>query len=82
MNVVTGANVFQAKKGTEERPEYLKAVQAAFQNGTQAVFEVKVYTELTDPADPESGTLAGGKAVISEVLERPGYYTVDRKSVV
>ena len=77
MNVVTGANVFQAKKGTEERPEYLKAVQAAFQNGTQAVFEVKVYTELTDPADPESGTLAGGKAVISEVLERPGYYTVE-----
>lgn len=76
LKVTTGANVFQAKKGTEERPEYLEAVQAAFQGGSNAVFEVKVYTELKNPAEPESGTLAGGEAVVSPVLERPGYYTV------
>lgn len=76
MNVTTGANVFRAKKGTKEQPEYLEAVQAAYQNGSDTVFEVKVYTELADPADPESGALAGGKAVVSETLERPGYYTV------
>lgn len=76
MKVTAGANVFQAKKGTEERPEYLEAVQAAYQGGSDTVFEVKVYTELTDPAEPESGVPAFGKAVVSEPLERPGYYTV------
>lgn len=76
MKVTTGANVFQAKKGTEERPEYLEAVQAAYQSGSNAAFEVKIYTELTNPADPESGALAFGKAVVSETLERPGYGTV------
>lgn len=56
MKVTTGANVFQAKAGTEDAPESLKAVQAAFQSGTNAVYEVKVYTDLDDPFDPESGT--------------------------
>ncbi len=77
MKVTTGANIFTAEKGTEGSPEYLTAVQAAFQNGTDSRYEVSVYTDLTDPADPESGTLATPEPVVAGPFELPGYYTAD-----
>lgn len=73
MNVTSGANVFEAKKGSENGTEWLKAVNVAFL-GDNATCQVKVYTDLTDASQPDSGTLSAEKT--TGILERPGYYTV------
>lgn len=73
MNVTNGANVFEAKKGSENGTEWLKAVNVAF-SGENVTCHVKVYTDLTDVSQPESGTLSAEKT--TGILERPGYYTV------
>ena len=73
MNVTSGANVFEAKKGSENGTEWLKAVNVAFL-GENVTCHVKVYTNLTDISQPDSGTLSAEKT--TDVLERPGYYTV------
>lgn len=73
MNVTSGANVFEAKKGSENGTEWLKAVNVAFL-GENVTCHVKVYTNLTDVSQPDSGTLSAEKT--TGVLERPGYYTV------
>lgn len=66
------SNVFMAKKGDEQHNEYVKAVNVATY-GYNLNCQVKVYTNLTDPTNPESGTLSASG---ERVLEYGGYHTI------
>lgn len=66
------ANVFEAKKGGEGKSEYVKAVNVGVQ-GKDVNCTVKVYVNIADGSNPESGTLAGeGTAT----FDYQGYRTV------
>ena len=66
------SNVFMAKKGDEQHNEYVKAVNVATY-GYDLNCQVKVYTNLTDPKNPESGTLSASG---ERILEYGGYHTI------
>ncbi len=66
------SNVFLAKKGDDKHNEYVKAVNVATY-GYNLNCRVNVYTDLTDPGNPESGTLS---AVGERTFEYGGYHTV------
>ena len=66
------SNVFKAKKGDEQHNEYVKAVNVATY-GYNLNCQVKVYTNLTDPKNPESGTLSASG---EKILEYGGYHTI------
>ena len=66
------SNVFKAKKGDEQHNEYVKAVNVATY-GYDLNCQVKVYTNLTDPKNPESGTLSASG---ERILEYGGYHTI------
>lgn len=66
------SNVFMAKKGDEQHNEYVKAVNVATY-GYNLNCQVKVYTNLTDPKNPESGTLSASG---ERILEYGGYHTI------
>lgn len=66
------SNVFMAKKSNNTHNEYVKAVNVATYGHNQTC-QVKVYTNLTNPEDPESGILtASGE----RVLDYGGYHTI------
>ena len=66
------ANVFMAKKGDNTHNEYVKAVNVATY-GYNLTCKVQVYTGLTDPKNPESGTLSASG---ERVLDYGGYHTI------
>lgn len=67
-NVSAGANVFSSDTG-----ETLRAVGVwTLEPGTR--LDIRVYTGLSDPADPESGALALEQR---EQIANAGWYTVD-----
>lgn len=66
------ANVFEAKKGSEQGAELVSAVNAGFE-GKNVTLRVKVYKNLRDASDPTGGVLAAEEEVF---LECAGYYTV------
>ncbi len=66
------ANIFKAKKGSATHDEYIKAVNVATY-GYNLTCKVEVYTNLTDPTNPESGTLTSSG---ERVLEYGGYHTI------
>lgn len=66
------ANVFMAKKGDNTHNEYVKAVNVATY-GYNLTCKVQVYTDLTDPKNPESGTLSASG---ERVLDYGGYHTI------
>ena len=66
------SNVFKAKKGDEQHNEYVQAVNVATY-GYNLNCQVKVYTNLTDPKNPESGTLSASG---ERILEYGGYHTI------
>ena len=68
------ANVYQAKKGTADQAEYLKAVNVGFV-GNDVEVTVQVYTDLTSsgPAQVEKGTLAAQK---TQTFKYGGYNTI------
>lgn len=66
------SNVFKAKKGDEQHNEYVKAINVATY-GYDLNCQVKVYTNLTDPKNPESGTLSASG---ERILEYGGYHTI------
>lgn len=66
------SNVFMAKKGDEKHNEYVKAVNVATY-GYNLTCKVQVYTNLTDPDNPESGTLSASG---ERVLDYGGYHTI------
>ena len=66
------SNVFMAKKGGKKHNEYVKAVNVATY-GYNLTCQVKVYTNLTDPENPESGTLSSSG---ERFLEYGGYHTI------
>ena len=66
------SNVFMAKKSNNKNNEYVKAVNVATY-GYNLTCQVKIYTNLTDPENPESGTLT---AFGERVLEYGGYHTI------
>lgn len=66
------SNVFKAKKGDEQHNEYVKAVNVATY-GYNLNCQVKVYTNLTDPKNPESGILSASG---ERILEYGGYHTI------
>lgn len=66
------SNVFKAKKGDEQHNEYVKAVNVATY-GYNLNCQVKVYTNLTDPKNPESGALSASG---ERILEYGGYHTI------
>lgn len=66
------SNVFMAKKGDNKHDEYVKAVNVATY-GYNINCQVKVYTNLTDTNNPESGTLS---ATGNRVFEYGGYHTI------
>ena len=66
------SNIFQAKKSDDTHNEYVKAVNVATY-GDNLTCTVKVYTNLTDPKAPESGTLSASG---ERVLDYEGYHTI------
>lgn len=50
------ANVFQAKQVADVGSETLKAVSLTFSKNAGVEYQVEIYTDLTDAADPLSGT--------------------------
>ena len=66
------ANVFMAKKGDNTHNEYVKAVNVATY-GYNLTCKVQVYTNLSDPKNPESGTLSASG---ERVLDYGGYHTI------
>ena len=66
------SNVFVAKKGDEKLDEYVKAVNVATY-GYNLTCKVQVYTDLTDPENPESGTLSASG---ERILDYGGYHTI------
>ena len=66
------SNVFIAKKGDKKHNEYVKAVNVATY-GYNLTCKVKVYTNLTDHDNPESGVLS---ATGERVLDYGGYHTI------
>lgn len=75
------ANVFEAKKGTEDEPEYIKAVNVAI-NGKAVTCNAEIYTDLQDTQDildisnisPQKGKLSASKTAF---FEHSGYYTIE-----
>lgn len=72
------ANIYEGKKSTSTKDEYLKAVNIAFacKNTTATV---SIYTNLTDSSNPESGEL---KATKSQTFEHAGYRTIELDDLV
>ena len=66
------SNVFVAKKGDKTHNEFVNAVNVATY-GYNINCNVKVYTNLTDPNNPESGTLSASG---NRVLNYGGYHTI------
>lgn len=66
------SNVFMAKKGDSKHNEYVKAINVSTY-GYNLNCQVKVYTNLTDPKNPESGTLSASG---ERRLEYGGYHTI------
>lgn len=66
------SNVFMAKKSDNTHNEYVKAVNVATY-GYNLTCKVQVYTNLTDPKNPESGTLSASG---ERVLDYGGYHTI------
>lgn len=71
-NINTAANIFEAKKGTEDLQEQLTAVSVGLKNKNTAC-TVEVYTDLTDETDPTGGTLAATGKIS---CEHAGIYTI------
>ena len=69
---IYGANIFEIK-ANDGKNESLEAVSFETYNTTNADYEIKVYRDLTDEKDPESGTLCG---LASGNTQTNGYYTV------
>ena len=68
------ANVFEAKKGTSEKPEYLEAINVGF-TGYNVDVTVKVYTDLPGwgPTSIEKGTLVASQ---TKTFSYGGYQTL------
>lgn len=66
------SNIFVAKKGDKTHNEFVKAVNIATY-GYNITCDVKVYTNLTDPNNPESGILSASG---NRVLNYGGYHTI------
>lgn len=68
------ANVFEAKKGTSEKPEYLEAINVGF-TGYNVDVTVKVYTNLPGwgPTSIEKGTLVASQ---TKTFSYGGYQTL------
>lgn len=68
------ANVFEAKKGTSEKPEYLEAINVGF-TGYNVDVTVKVYTDLPGwgPTSIEKGTLVASQ---TKTFPYGGYQTL------
>lgn len=68
------ANVFEAKKGTNEKPEYLEAINVGF-TGFNVDVNVKVYANLPGwgPTSIEKGTLVASQ---TKTFAYGGYQTI------
>lgn len=68
------ANVFEAKKGTSEKPEYLEAINVGF-TGYNVDVNVKVYANLPGwgPTSIEKGTLVANQ---TKTFAYGGYQTI------
>ena len=68
------ANVFEAKKGTSEKPEYLEAINVGF-TGYNVDVTVKVYTDLPEwgPTSIEKGTQVASQ---TKTFSYGGYQTI------
>lgn len=68
------ANVYEAKKGTDEKEEYVEAVNVGFV-GNDVNVKIKVYTDLSGwgQTSVEKGTLAAEKA---QTFKHGGYNTI------
>ncbi|MCI8980524.1 MAG: C1 family peptidase [Clostridia bacterium] len=75
------ANVFEAKMGTDDAPEYIKAVNVAV-NGKAVTCEAEVYTDLQEEQNiqdisnisPQKGKLSAKETAF---FEHSGYYTIE-----
>lgn len=77
-NSITAANVFTTKANEWEE---LKAVSFSVPNQAQVGYTVKIYTNLTDASNPESGTLVSS-ATTTGTTSYAGSYTVKLKNSV
>ena len=74
------ANVYEAKKGTDEKEEYVEAVNVGF-IGNDVNVKIKVYTNLSGwgQTSVEKGTLAAEKA---QTFKYGGYNTIKLDNTV
>lgn len=59
INAKKACEIFESKKGSAEKTEYLKAVNIGF-IGKNVTAKVDIYVDLADESNPETGTKAGG----------------------
>lgn len=71
MKTAEAANIFEAKKGTAEKEEFITAVNVGI-DGENTTCTIEVYTD-TERYNPVSGTLS---AVATENFEYAGYHTI------
>lgn len=72
------ANIYEAKKSTTDKDEYLKAVNVAFACKNTTV-TIDIYTNLADSSDPESGEL---KATKQQTFEHSGHRTIELDNLI
>lgn len=72
------ANIYEAKKSTTNKDEYLKAVNVAFACKNTTV-TIDIYTNLADSSDPESGEL---KATKQQTFEHSGHRIIELDNLI
>jgi C1A family cysteine protease len=70
LDLTTFSNVFEVQGDSNEN---IKAVSVTFNNDSELSYEIKIYTNLSDPSDPESGVLAD---TITGATTYAGTYTI------
>lgn len=75
------ANVFQVQAHEAKEAESLKAVQLSFTHAAGVGYTIDIYTDLTDPANPLSGTRVSEASTRGETTFA-GIYTIDLEEEV
>ncbi len=73
LNIKKACEIYEAKAGTAEKTEYLKAVNVGF-IGKNVTAKVDIYVDMADESNPEQGKRAGGGEA---VFDYGGFRTVE-----
>ncbi|MBR5315366.1 MAG: InlB B-repeat-containing protein, partial [Firmicutes bacterium] len=79
IGVEAAANVFTAQNKNGAASERLDAVTVSFMRDADVNYQIEIYTNLTDPTNPEKGYLHKS-AITTGKLTYPGIYTIPLKN--